>query len=229
MIEKAFRKRRRYKKTAQAGILKTSAEVLEFEALRQLVGRYIASPLGKRELEKVSPLADRAQLDTALAEAGEAIQYLHAALHPQSGGARRRAAHRVRRHPRRGARGTQTAHRRRRTRAQGNLRAVHPARRRRRRQVAPDRGRRALPAPGPPRRRPSANSAPCCANWTARSSPTAAWPITPASRWRACAAISSGRRSPSTNRSSASCAPTARKACCRRSSSPSATSASWSR
>src|SRR5260370_6334946 len=67
-------------------ILKTSAEVLEFEALRQLVGRYIASPLGKRELEKVRPIADRVQLDTALAEAGEAIQYLHAALHPQAGG-----------------------------------------------------------------------------------------------------------------------------------------------
>ena len=65
--------------------MKTSAEVLEFEALRQLVGRYIASPLGKRELEKVCPLADRAQLETALAEAGEAIQYLHAAQHPQSG------------------------------------------------------------------------------------------------------------------------------------------------
>src|ERR1022692_2152726 len=66
--------------------MKTSAEVLEFEALRQLLGRYIASPLGKRELEKVRPFADRVQLDTALAEAGEAIQYLHAALHPQAGG-----------------------------------------------------------------------------------------------------------------------------------------------
>jgi DNA mismatch repair protein MutS2 len=66
--------------------LKTSAEVLEFEALRQLLGRYIASPLGKRELEKVRPFTDRAQLDTALAEAGEAIHYLHAALHPQAGG-----------------------------------------------------------------------------------------------------------------------------------------------
>ncbi len=66
--------------------MKTSAEVLEFEALRQLLGRYIGSPLGKRELEKVRPFTDRAQLDTALAEAGEAIQYLHAALHPQAGG-----------------------------------------------------------------------------------------------------------------------------------------------
>ena len=33
--------------------MKTSAAVLEFEALRQLVGRYIASPLGKRELEEI--------------------------------------------------------------------------------------------------------------------------------------------------------------------------------
>ena len=66
--------------------MKTSAEVLEFEALRQLLGRYIASPLGKRELEKVRPFDNRAALDTALAEAGEAVQYLHAALHPQPGG-----------------------------------------------------------------------------------------------------------------------------------------------
>ncbi|MEO8594513.1 MAG: Smr/MutS family protein [Candidatus Solibacter sp.] len=65
--------------------MKTSAEVLEFEALRQLLGRYIASPLGKRELEAVSPIADRAALDTALAEAAEAIQYLHTAQHPQAG------------------------------------------------------------------------------------------------------------------------------------------------
>src|SRR6185295_16191124 len=63
-----------------------SAEVLEFEALRRLLGRYIASPLGKRELEKVQPHADRARLTLDLAEAGEAIQYLHVATHPQPAG-----------------------------------------------------------------------------------------------------------------------------------------------
>src|ERR1035438_4482566 len=65
----------------------TSSRIRPFRpALRQLLGRYIASPLGKRELEKVRPFTDRAQLDTALAEAGEAIQYLHAAIHPQPAG-----------------------------------------------------------------------------------------------------------------------------------------------
>ncbi len=90
--------------------------------------------------------------------------------------------------------------------AEGNLRAVHAAGCRCRREVAPGGGRRALPAAGPARRRASASSARCCANWTARSCPMAAWPIMPASRWRGCAAISSGRRSRFTNRWSASCA-----------------------
>jgi DNA mismatch repair protein MutS2 len=63
--------------------VKTSAEVLEYESLRQLVGRYIASPLGRRELEKVEPHADRDRLVTDLAEAGEAVNYLRLAARPQ--------------------------------------------------------------------------------------------------------------------------------------------------
>jgi DNA mismatch repair protein MutS2 len=63
--------------------VKTSAEVLEYEALRQLLGRYIASAPGKRELEKVRPHADRARLESDLAEAGEAVQYLQVATRPQ--------------------------------------------------------------------------------------------------------------------------------------------------
>jgi DNA mismatch repair protein MutS2 len=63
--------------------MKTSAEVLEFEPLRQVVGRFIASPLGRRELEKVQPHADKERLVEDLAEAGEAIQYLRAASRPQ--------------------------------------------------------------------------------------------------------------------------------------------------
>ena len=63
--------------------MKTSAEVLEYEPLRQLVGRYIASPLGRRELEKVEPHADRGRLIADLAEAGEAINYLRLAARPQ--------------------------------------------------------------------------------------------------------------------------------------------------
>jgi len=63
--------------------VKTSAEVLEFESLRALVGRYIGSPLGRRELEKVEPETDRERLSAALAEAGEAIGYLRLAARPQ--------------------------------------------------------------------------------------------------------------------------------------------------
>jgi len=63
--------------------LKTSANVLEFEALRQLLGRYISSPLGRRELEKIAPHADGARLADDLAEAGEAVEYLRAATRPQ--------------------------------------------------------------------------------------------------------------------------------------------------
>jgi DNA mismatch repair protein MutS2 len=63
--------------------LRTSAEVLEFEALRELVGRYLYSPLGRRELAKVAPRADRDRLAADLAEAGEAVLYLQAAARPQ--------------------------------------------------------------------------------------------------------------------------------------------------
>ena len=58
----------------------TSADVLEFESLRELVGRYIASPLGRVELDKVQPHTDRERLDEDLAEAAEATEYLRAAL-----------------------------------------------------------------------------------------------------------------------------------------------------
>jgi DNA mismatch repair protein MutS2 len=63
--------------------LKTSAEVLEFEPLRKLVGRFVSSPLGRREIEKLEPHADRERLDADLAEAGEAIGYLRLAARPQ--------------------------------------------------------------------------------------------------------------------------------------------------
>ncbi len=68
--------------------MKTSSAVLEFEALRQLLGRYISSPLGRRELEKVAPHADGARLTDDLAEAGEAVEYLRAATRPQPAGPR---------------------------------------------------------------------------------------------------------------------------------------------
>ncbi len=63
--------------------MKTSAAALEYEPLRQLVGRYITSPLGRRELEKLEPHAGRERLIADLAEAGEAIAYLRLAARPQ--------------------------------------------------------------------------------------------------------------------------------------------------
>ena len=63
--------------------MKTSAEVLEFEALRQLVGRYVSSAPGRRELDKLQPHTDRARLEDDLADAAEAIEYLRLAARPQ--------------------------------------------------------------------------------------------------------------------------------------------------
>src|ERR1044072_3447862 len=62
---------------------RTSAQVLEFEALRQLVGRFLSSPMGRRELDKVQPHHDRERLEADLAETGEAIEYLRLAARPQ--------------------------------------------------------------------------------------------------------------------------------------------------
>lgn len=71
-----------------------ATEVLEFEALRALVGRYVRSPLGRAELERVAPSSDRAAVETALAESGEGMEYLRVASQPQT--AARGAAIRVR-------------------------------------------------------------------------------------------------------------------------------------
>jgi DNA mismatch repair protein MutS2 len=61
----------------------TSGGILEFESLRQLVGRYTASALGKRELEAMEPQTDRVRLEAMLAETAEATAYLRAATQPQ--------------------------------------------------------------------------------------------------------------------------------------------------
>ncbi len=63
--------------------MKSSASVLEFESLRSLVGRYVSSPLGRRELDKVEPHTDLERLTEDLAETGEAIAYLRLASRPQ--------------------------------------------------------------------------------------------------------------------------------------------------
>src|SRR5260370_16988365 len=61
----------------------TSADLLEFDALKDLLGRFVSSPLGHAELDKVWPSADLAALTEALAEVGEAIQYLRSAAQPK--------------------------------------------------------------------------------------------------------------------------------------------------
>lgn len=63
--------------------MKFSAEVLEFEPLRELLARFVYSPLGRRELAKVQPHADAERLAEDLAETGEAIEYLRIAARPQ--------------------------------------------------------------------------------------------------------------------------------------------------
>jgi DNA mismatch repair protein MutS2 len=63
-----------------------SEAALEWEQVLALVSRYIGSPLGAAELANVSPSANREEVERALADAGEAIQYLRAASAPQQTG-----------------------------------------------------------------------------------------------------------------------------------------------
>ena len=68
--------------------------VLEFDALRALVGRFVRSPLGRAELDRVEPVAERPAIEAVLADTAEAVAYVQ-----ESSGARaatRGAAIRVR-------------------------------------------------------------------------------------------------------------------------------------
>jgi DNA mismatch repair protein MutS2 len=68
--------------------------VLEFESLRELLGRYVHSALGRAELAGVAPSSDRSAIEAALSDAAEAIAYLRTSSQPQP--ASRGAAIRVR-------------------------------------------------------------------------------------------------------------------------------------
>ncbi|MGH9673777.1 MAG: hypothetical protein ACRD44_11410, partial [Bryobacteraceae bacterium] len=61
----------------------TSADLLEFPALRDLVGRWVASPPGRKALAAVAPADDRDFLEAALEETAEAIAYVRDASRPQ--------------------------------------------------------------------------------------------------------------------------------------------------
>jgi DNA mismatch repair protein MutS2 len=71
-----------------------SPDLLEFESLRLLLGRFVRSRLGQDELDKLQPQSDRPGLENTLADVAESIAYLRATLQPQS--ASRGAAIRVR-------------------------------------------------------------------------------------------------------------------------------------
>jgi len=61
----------------------SSAGLLEFDALKLLLGRYVASAIGRRELDRLSPSADRAVTEATLEDVREAMDYLAAAARPQ--------------------------------------------------------------------------------------------------------------------------------------------------
>ena len=63
-----------------------SSELLEFESLRELLGRFVHSALGRAELEKINPISDRGALEQSLADAAEALEYLQSAQKPQTAG-----------------------------------------------------------------------------------------------------------------------------------------------
>jgi len=71
-----------------------SADLLEFESLRLLLGRFVKSALGAAELESLEPCTDRAALENTLADVAEALAYLGASRQPQA--AARGAAIRLR-------------------------------------------------------------------------------------------------------------------------------------
>ena len=64
----------------------TSSEALEFEQVRALVKRYVATAAGQVELAAVEPSDDRAALEQTLAETGEAIAYVRASASVQPSG-----------------------------------------------------------------------------------------------------------------------------------------------
>lgn len=61
-----------------------SADLLEFPALKEVVRRYIGSPLGEAALETVEPGMPREVLAEVLADTAEALDYVRTASRPQN-------------------------------------------------------------------------------------------------------------------------------------------------
>src|SRR5579864_8197180 len=64
-------------------MIRTSSDLLEFEALRQLLARYVSSAPGRAELEQIEPTADRGRIESMLADMTEALEYVRTAQSPQ--------------------------------------------------------------------------------------------------------------------------------------------------
>lgn len=61
----------------------TSAELLEFAELKELLARYVESGLGRKHLAILAPTSDRREAEGRLADVAEAIAYTQAALRRQ--------------------------------------------------------------------------------------------------------------------------------------------------
>lgn len=64
-----------------------STDILEYDALKAVVRRFVASPLGKARLEELAPGTDQAALEETLADVGEALHYVREAEEPVRFGA----------------------------------------------------------------------------------------------------------------------------------------------
>ncbi|WP_031497237.1 endonuclease MutS2 [Bryobacter aggregatus] len=62
-----------------------SEELLEYEGLRSLLGRYVSSAAGHRQLEAMQPSSDRDTLEAKLSELSEALEFLTAGDSEDSG------------------------------------------------------------------------------------------------------------------------------------------------
>ncbi len=63
----------------------TSAQLLEWAELKELLGRFVSGPLGRMQLERLEPATDREWLASALAEVSEALEFTRESGRPQLG------------------------------------------------------------------------------------------------------------------------------------------------
>src|SRR5688500_3844918 len=67
-------------------LMRWSAQLLEWDDLKALIGRYVSGPLGRAELDKLEPTSDRGWIEAALAESSEAMEFTRHAGRPPLGG-----------------------------------------------------------------------------------------------------------------------------------------------